>query len=322
MRSQVAASSYFTPSPPSVAIEIAHGRVGVAAVGRSGGQLVVSAYATERLPEGAVTPALTGSNVADPTVVAAALRQALDKAGLRSPGRAALIVPDSTTRVSLVTLEQVPARASDLDKLIRWQMKKATPFPIDDAQVSHFVAHTGEGGSTLAALVARRDVIAEYEAVTDALGIHAGIVDLASFSVMNAVIGAGAASAGDWLMVHLAAEATTLAILRGPSLMFYRHRLAVDEEPLGALVHQTAMYHEDRLGGGRFERVWLSGAGALGPDALQRVRGELAERLGATVETVDVRPGASLRDRVNATPDVLDTLAAPVGMLLREQEAA
>jgi len=45
---------------------------------------------------------------------------------------------------------------------------------------------------------------------------------------MNTVIGAGAAPDGDWLLVHLASEATSLAILRGRSLMFYRHRTAID----------------------------------------------------------------------------------------------
>jgi type IV pilus assembly protein PilM len=316
-------SSFFAPAPPSVAIEIARGRVAVAALGRASGQTSVTAYATEDLPTDAVTPALTGVNIPDVAVVANALRQALDRAGLRSTSRAALIVPDSTARVSLLTFDQVPARAADLDQLIRWQLKKSTPFPIDEAQISHFAAGQAAGGATtVAAMAARRDVVGQYEAVTAAVGVHAGIVDLASFSVMNAVIGAGAASESDWLIVHLAADATSLAILRGADLLFYRHRLAVDQEPLSALVHQTAMYHEDRLAGGAFARVWLSGAGADGVDALRHAREEIARRLGVNVETVDIRPAAALRNRIEATPDVLDTLAAPVGMLLREQRAA
>lgn len=319
----MSSSSFFAPAPPSVAIEIARGRVAVAALGRTSGKHSVTAYATEDLPTDAVTPALTGVNIPDVAVVANALKQALDRAGLRSTSRAALIIPDSTTRVSLLTFDQVPPRAADLDQLIRWQLKKATPFPIDEAQISHFAAgQAAGGGASVAAMAARRDVIGQYEAVTAAVGVHAGVVDLASFSVMNAVIGAGAASAADWLIVHLAADATSLAILRGADLLFYRHRLAVDQEPLSALVHQTAMYHEDRLGGGAFARVWLSGAGADGVDALRHAREDIAARLGVTVETVDIRPAAPLRDRIEATPDVLDTLAAPVGMLLREQRAA
>jgi len=317
----VRSSSWFAPTPPSVAIEIASRRVTVAELGRSGGTEMVAGYATEPLPAEAVTPALTGVNVTQPTVVADALRRALDKAGIRGAGRAALVVPDSIARVSLLHFEQLPAKAADLEQLIRWQIRKATPFPIDEAQVTSFKAHVAENGPTVAAVVARRDVVAQYEAVAASAGIDAGLVDLASFNVMNAVISAGASSPGDWLVVTLAAEGTTLAIMRGHDLMFYRHRAAVDEESLSVLVHQTAMYHEDRLGGTRFTRVWLCGSSFM-QDSADEVRREITDRLGVPAEAVDIRPAAGLRDRTSVPLEVLDVLAAPVGMLLRERKAA
>jgi Tfp pilus assembly PilM family ATPase len=320
MKPPVRSSRWLAAPPPTVAIEIASRRVTVAEVSRAGGP-VVSAFASEALPADAVAPALAGVNIAHPDLVTAALGRALEQAGLRSTRRAALSVPDSVARVSLISLDQVPARQSDLDQLVRWHLRKATPFPIDEAQISYFPANAEGAGATLAAVVARSDVIAEYEAVATALGVHTGIVDLASFNVMNAVIGAGGATTGDWLLVCLAAEATTLAILRGQDLLFYRHRAAVDEEPLSALVHQTAMYHEDRLGGGRFARVWLSGAALLG-GASAAARREIADRLSVPAEAVDIRPAAGVADPAAATPDVLDALAAPVGVLLRDRKAA
>jgi Tfp pilus assembly PilM family ATPase len=313
-------ASWLAPAPPTVAIEIASRRVTVVEVSR-GGSLSIGAHASEPLPAEAVAPALSGVNVQQPAVVGDALKRALDRAGLRSTSRAALVLPDSVARVSLLTFEQLPSRAADLDKLIRWQIKKATPFAIEDAQVSSFKAHTAGATTAIAAIVSRRDVIAQYEAITAAAGIHAGIVDLASFNVLNALLAAGMAGAGDWLLVTLAPEATTLAIMRGQELMFYRHRAAVEEEPLSALVHQTAMYHEDRLGGSRFDRVWLCGA-ALLPGGADQARREITDRLGVPVEAVDVRPAAELRDRANAPPEVLDALAAPIGVLLRERQAA
>ncbi len=78
-------------------------------------------------------------------------------------------MPDSVARVSLLNFEQLPGRASDLDQLIRWQLRKATPFPLDDAQVSHFKASADGGATTLAAVIARKDVIAQYESVDDAV---------------------------------------------------------------------------------------------------------------------------------------------------------
>jgi Tfp pilus assembly PilM family ATPase len=307
-------------TPPTVAIEIASRRLTVVEVTGTGSSRAVSAYASEPLVSEAVMPALVGPNIPNVGVVADALRRALDRAGLRSPRRAALIVPDSVARVSLVSFEHLPAKASDVDQLISWQLKKAMPFPIEEAQVSHFDVHVEPNSHTVAAVVARKDVLAQYEAVTSAVGIHAGLVDLASFNVMNAVLTPGAAASTDTLVVCLAAEATTLAILRGTDLMFYRHRATLDDEPLSALVHQTAMYHEDRLGGSKFSRVFLCG-GALAGGAAQFQLG-IADRLGVSAEPVDIRIGAALRDRIAVTPEVLDALAAPVGVLLRERKAA
>lgn len=312
----MARTSWLAPVPPKVAIEIATGRVTVVELGRRGGSPSITGYATEPIAQEAVTPALAGVNIPDVDVVALGLRRAFDRAGLGSVGRAALIVPDGVARVSLLGFEELPAKTEDLDKLVRWQLRKATPFPLEEAQLSWFAAHHENGSHTIAATVARRDVIAQYEAVAEALDVHVGIVDVASFNVMNAVIGAGGAPAGDWMLVTTAAEATSLLIGRGEDLMFYRHRAAVDEEPLSALVHQTAMYHEDRLGGSRFSRVWLCGAG-LARQADQ-VRREISERLGVPAETVDIRPAAALPEGISASVEVLDTLAAPVGALLRD----
>jgi hypothetical protein len=39
-------------------------------------------------------------------------------------------------------------------------------------------------------------------------------------------------------------------------------------------------------------------------------------------EAVDVRPAAGLPSQVQPLPDIMDALAAPVGVLLRERRAA
>lgn len=307
------AHSWLAPVPPTVAIEIAARRV--TAVELPAARGTVTAYAGEGLPEGAVTPALAGPNIVNADVVRAAIQRSLERAGLTSAKRVALVVPDSVARVSLLAFDQVPARPQELEQLVHWQLRKTAPFPIEEAVVSHFQASTDGPRTSIAAVMARRDVVSQYEAVMTSLGIHAGVVDLASFNVMNAVVAAAAPSTGDWLLVHLAAEATTLAIMRGADLMFYRHRTTVDEETLGALVHHTAMYHEDRLGGGGFTKVWLSGSGVNAADASWQI----TSRLNVPVETVDIRPAAAVDNLTSASTDVLDALAAPVGVLVRDR---
>ena len=89
---------------------------------------------------------------------------------------------------------------------------------------------------------------------------------------------------------------------------------------MGDLVHQTAMYYEDRLGGAAFGRVVLAGGSAYGADA-EQIRRQIEERLGTRVEPLDVRSGVTLRDRIAAGPELLDAIAPAVGVLLRDQPA-
>jgi Tfp pilus assembly PilM family ATPase len=303
---------------PAVAVELGARRVAAAALERRGGQPVISAHAVEGLPDGAIVPSLTGQNVRDAAAVTGALGRVLERVG--RPRRVGLIVPDPVAKVSLVRFEQVPPRAQDLDQLIRWQVRKAAPFAIEDAQVSYVDAGTAAGGHEFIVTLARRDVVREYETLLAGCDAHAGIVDISTFNVVNTVLAGSAAPAADWLLVNVAPDWASIAILRGPQLIFFRTRSADADGTLADLVHQTAMYYEDRLQGAGFSRVVLSGAtsspaaAAAGDD----VRRNLEERLAIGVDTVDVRAAAALTDRIAAPPALLDTLAPLAGLLLRD----
>ena len=110
--------------------------------------------------------------------------------------------------------------------------------------------------------------------------------------------------------------------MRGSDLVFFRNRALGGEGDLADLVHQTAMYHEDRLGGGGFSRVVLAGASWRGAEQAERLRRGLEERIGGRVELARLPGAAAMRDRISASPELLDALAAPVGVLLRERPAA
>ena len=299
---------------PEAAVEIGTHRVAAAALDRRGGRAVLTAHAVEPLPDGAVLASLTGQNIVDPGTVGAALGRVLDVVG--RPRRVGLVLPDPVAKVSLIRFEQVPPRAQDLDQLIRWQVRKAAPFPIDEAQVSYVDAGMTPEGREFIVTVARRNVIVEYESLVATHGSHAGLVDLSTFNVINAVLGGGAAPATDWLLVNVAVDWASIAILRGPQLVFFRTRGADADVTLADLVHQTAMYYEDRLQGGGFTRALLCGTQD------DEVRRGLEQRLSLAVEPVDIRGAAALTDRITAAPALLDTLAPLAGLLLRGGERA
>lgn len=306
--------------PPDVAVEIDRTHVGAARLEWRGGQPAVAAHAVEPLPAGVVTPSIAALNLSDVGVVGQAVARALGQVGGRA-SRVALVVPDTVAKVSLIRLENVPARAEDLREIVRWQVRKAAPFPVEQAVLSVSPgAVVPEGGRDFVVALAREDVVHQYEQACAMAGAHAGLVDLATFSVLNGVMAGGGASAGDWLLVHVADTYITLAVARGEHLIFFRHRSEESEGTLADLIHQTAMYYEDRLKGGGIERVWLAGSAAVtGADAVRR---DLEGRLGVGVEVVDPSTAARLTDRIVAAPDLSDALAPLVGILSRGRAAA
>jgi Tfp pilus assembly PilM family ATPase len=305
--------------PPTAAVEIAAHHVAAATIEVRGGRPVVASHAAEQLPPGAIVPALAASNVRDQPAVAAALARVLDEIG--RPRKVGLIVPDPVAKVSLVRFAHVPPRRQDLDQLIRWQVRKAAPFSIDESQVSYVAGLRASDGQEFVVTLAKRGVIEEYEALAAGCGAYPGIVDLSTFNVINAALAGAAPPAGDWLLVNVASDYVSIVILRGGDPMFFRSRAADSEGTLADLVHQTAMYYEDRLQGGGFERVMLCGASIQEAD-VDQIHRSLQERLGLAVEAVDPGAAASFSDRILAAPSFLDTIAPLVGLLLRGKEAA
>ena len=303
---------------PAVAVEITSTRISAASIEWRGDQPVVSAHTTEALPDGALVPSLTAANAHDRAAVLGALTRVL--AHLGKPRRIGLIIPDVVGRVSLVRFAQVPAKTQELDQLVRWQVRKSAPFAIEDAQISYVPGIRAEDGQEFIVTLAKRDVIQEYEALCAEAGAHAGVIDLATLNVINLVLASAGAPSADWLLVNLAADYNTIALLRGPHVIFFRNRATDADGTLADLVHQTAMYYEDRLKGAGFSRVVLAGAaGAATPGDIDQIRRNLEERLKTPVDTVDPRAAAALTDRITAAPALLDALAPLVGLLLRDR---
>ena len=313
-------ASWLASPPLEAALEISPAAVSVAVLGGRSSNPVVQGYAVEPLPPGAVTPSLTSTNIADPDAVARALDSACQSLGLK-PKRVALVIPDVAAKVSLVRFDQTPTRRDDLNQLIRWQVKKSTPFPVDDACLTYTAgAHQAVGGEFVV-VVARRETIREYEGVCERIGIEAGLVDLSTFAVINLFLSSNLGTSGDWLVVHMRPEYTSIAILRRDDVLFFRNRVEGDAEAMEDVVHQTAMYYQDRLEGRGFSRILLGGIGRLQGE-VDLARRNLEARMGTVVEPIDPTRGAALTDRITATPELMATLSPLVGMLLRTRKEA
>ena len=315
-------ASWFSSPPPTVAVDIGAGRVTAVVVGTIDGAPAVTAQATERLPDGLVAPSLTTPNLTDKAAVTAAVQRVL-KAVNVSRGRVALVIPDGAAKVSVVHFESVPPKPEDLAQLVRWQVRKAVPFPVEQAQVTWTRGVADATGVDYAVTVARQDIVADYEGVVTAAGVQVGLVDLASFNLVNLLLAAdGAASGqGDWLLVHVTPDASTMAIVRDGTLLLFRHRPLEGEGSLADLGHQTAMYYEDRLNGQGLTRIVIA-ARDLAPAAaadLQALGHTLEQRSGRP--NLEIDPRAIVRVTEPAMAGERAAIAAGIGVLLRERIA-
>lgn len=315
-----AARAWLSTPAPAAAVEIAPDHVTAVALGRERPVPTVVGHARAALPPGAVTPGVAALNVPGRDAVAEAVRDVLARLP-RRPARVGLVIPDAAAKVSLVRFETTPGRTADLARLIRWQLRGTVPFKPDDAQVAYAAgAPLADGGREYIVVAARRDIVREYERPCSAAGVRPGLVGLAAFGLVNGwLAGQSPPPAGDWLLVHAAAGYSSVAVLRGEHLVCFRNRPGDGAGELLDLVHQTVMYYEDRLAGGGLEAVRVAGragSGAQGgSDALTQ---RIARRIGVPVEPLATD---AVAPPPNADRGVLETLAAPVGLLVRERRA-
>ncbi len=303
-----------TTPPPSTAVAIAADHVSAVQVTGGGDEPALAGYARAALPEGSVTPSVTSQNIQDPAAVAQAVEETLGQLP-RRPTRVALVMPDGAAKVSLVHFDTPPTRAADIDELVRWQVRKGVPFSLNEAQVAWMPGtQNSDGGRAFVVVLARRSVVVEYEAACEAASAHAGIVDLASFSLINAALAHGIGPVGhDWLLVHANGRAGSIAIVRDGRLRFFRH-MTGDAGRLDDLVHQTAMYYQDHLEGSGIVRAMV-----VGDDGAEH---QVAARLAdVPVERLTGRMSDLLVDDGSPGPAAFDMLAAPIGILLRDRTA-
>jgi Tfp pilus assembly PilM family ATPase len=177
-------------------------------------------------------------------------------------------------------------------------------------------ARSSDGSAEFIVVLARRNVIEEYEGVCHEAGCYAGLVDIATFSVVNLFLASGLRPDGDWIAVHMRPEYTSISIMRGDDVIFFRNRQEGEEESLADLVHQTAMYYQDRLSGQGFAGAMIGGMGRTA-ESLGQARANVAERLNLAVEVIDPTKLARLPDRIGVTQDLRDVLSPLIGILLR-----
>lgn len=259
---------------PTLACEITPGRVISARASRSAQQLEL--ITSRRLAEGALKPAMSGTNVLDRTALADAINSSLTSVGGNSRDVIA-IVPDAAIRVLLLEFETLPPKAQDAEAVVRFRLKKALPFDVEQAALSYEAHRTGKSVQVVAA-ISPKEVVEEYQAVFRAAGYSPGVLLPSSLAALGLVEGETPT-----LLLKVDPHSITVAAAERQELRLMRtldnpHGEDVSATELAEAVLPSIMFFEDTFGA-RIEKIFISGVASI-----REAGPMLHEHTGARVE--------------------------------------
>jgi type IV pilus assembly protein PilM len=267
-----------------IACEITPSRV-IAA--RASARSIDSASA-RALSAGAVTPGLTGENVARPEELRSVVEEVLTTVGGHGKD-VAVVLPDSVVRVVLLDFETLPEKEQDAEGVIRFRLKKSLPFDIEKAQLSYDVRRVSSGVKVVAA-VAQPAVVEQYEAAFRAAGYQPGVVLPSSLAALGAVD-----ADRPTLVLKVDAETTTVTIVDQNQLLLFRTleggAKAVSGERIAEDVYPSLVFLQDNYGLS-VERVLVAGV----PSAAE-IAPVLEQQTGAKVTDLvesSIAPGTGV----------------------------
>ena len=229
---------------PALACEITP--EGVLAARRAGEQtsMAFAPLSANPLSADIMRPGLSGPNFTDPSTVVAAIRQAMNELAPRDKVLT-LVIPDAAVRVLILDFDSLPPKPQDALPIIRFRLRKLTPFEVDNAAVSYQVMVQQQDQTRVLVTVMPADVRAEYEAVVRAAGYEPGVV-LPSMLASLAALGPEDAA----LVVNRSGSSLTTAITYGDNLLLHRTlELPAGDvtQELAQVVSVASAYFEDTL---------------------------------------------------------------------------
>jgi type IV pilus assembly protein PilM len=99
-----------------------------------------------------------------------------------------VVLPDVAIRMILLDFESLPGKREEIEPVIRFRLKKSLPFDVDQAVLSYEVTRSN-GTVRVAAAVAPREVIEEYEKAFRDIGYEPGVVLPSSLAALGLVDG-------------------------------------------------------------------------------------------------------------------------------------
>lgn len=235
------------PRFPSAALGLESGNASVVYLERARRDgFSIRRAATATLPESLIRPSFDEANITDANALVLLLSEVALSAGLGKQRKWSVALPEATTRATILTLESAPASRSELEEVLRWKYERSFGAPPEELRVSRErLPPDAQGRQRYLATGIRLSILAEYEAVFDALGWRAGLI-LPRHQGEARWIMTNGASGGDGLLISSHAEGFTAILLRDKQPLIARSVLCEVEDRDDEL-YRLLLFYRDRI---------------------------------------------------------------------------
>ena len=299
------------PWYPATAIGLEKGIASVVQLERVKGSVCkLRKAATFNIAESLVRPSFDEPNIESPPQVAAVLNELATSAGLLRQKRWSLSLPEATTRTLVLTMESQSQSASELQDVLRWKIERGFGATLEELSISKDrLQKDTHGRDRYLVIAVRKAILAEYEAVLNALGWRAGLILPRHLGEAQWLVRNG--STGDSLLLSGSSQGFTGVIFREKHPLIIR-TVTCTEEEFEDEFYRFLLFYRDRS-------VPETGAGQGLARLMVIGEGITKQRAGEIVnETTgdDLRPlGAEdLGLQLPSRDFSFDSIAAPAGL--------
>ena len=246
--------------PPGMAFEVSEAGIAAARIGGSRTELDFQA-----LKPGVLSISPLKENVIDEVEFAAAIKALAATHTSRKGKDAALILPDFSTRTTVLDFDSFPTDVDEQLALIRFRLKRSVPFDVESAAVSYW-AQAGAKRLDVVVVMTPLEIVSRFEAPFRAAGLNPGLVTTSSLAALEL-----APESGLSMVAKVSGRSLTLLVRDKGALKLVRCLELPSQElaDITAVLAPTFVYMEDNLGG-RAEKLLLCGFGSRADEA-QRV---------------------------------------------------
>src|SRR5215204_3743970 len=237
-------SRLIDPWYPATAIGLEKGVASVVQLERVKGSVCkLRRAATFNIAESLVRPGFEETNIENTSQLAAVLKELATSAGLLRQKRWSLSLPEATTRTLVLTLESQSSGA-ELQDVLRWKIERGFGLPLEELSISkERLQKDLQGRDRYLVIAVKKAVLAEYEAVLEALGWRAGLILPRHLGEAQWLVRNG--SVGDSLLLSGSSQGFTGVIFRDKHPLIVR-TVTCTEDEFEDEFYRLLLFYRDR----------------------------------------------------------------------------